>query len=182
LLFLSRVHPKKGIHLLLESLTGLERESLRDVRLVIVGSGERKYVRELADFVRRESSRLPRVEWMGEIWGDAKWAYFQGADLFVLPSHSENFGLAILEALQVGTPVLTTNQTPWELVCSLGAGRLVDATEEAIRTALAAFLEDRQWTMEQREALARAIHERFSWDRVGPAYLDFYENLLGRGE
>jgi glycosyltransferase involved in cell wall biosynthesis len=143
-----------------------------------VGGGEKGYLRGLERFVAQETALLPRVDWVGEVWGDGKWVYFQGADLFVLPSHSENFGLAVLEALQVGTRVLTTNQTPWEVVPSLGAGTLVEPTEGAIRTALAEFLAKREWTHAQREWLAAAIHTRYSWDRVGPDYLRFYEHVV----
>ena len=181
LLFLSRLHPKKGLHLLLRALAGLEPHSLRDVRLTIVGGGEESYVRELRRLAGRDSARLPRVDWVGEVWGDERWAYLQGADLFCLPSFSENFGLAILEALQVGTRVLTTNRTPWEVVRALGAGTIVDATEDAIRTALADFLASPEWTEAQREALASTIHARFSWTEVGPAYLRFYEEIAANG-
>ncbi len=177
LLFLSRVHPKKGLHLLLRALAGLEPSTVRNVRLVIVGGGEDRYVRELKRFVQRESARLPRVDWAGEIWDDRKWIYFQGADLFCLPSYSENFGLAILEALQVGTRVLTTDRTPWEIVPSLGAGKIVEPMEETVRSALAEVLADPIWTGEDREALAEQIRTRFSWDAVGPAYLRFYTEI-----
>jgi len=182
LLFLSRLHPKKGLHLLLRALAGLEPSAVRNVRLVIVGGGEDRYVRELKNFVQRESSRLPRVDWAGEIWGDAKWVYFQGADLFCLPSYSENFGLAILEALQVGTRVLTTDQTPWDIVPSLGAGMIVQPVEDATRSALVKFLGSPAWTTAQRFTLASRIHGLFSWDAVGPAYLRFYEEILTNGE
>ena len=122
--------------------------------------------------------RLPRVDWQGEIWGDEKWAYFQGADLFCLPSHSENFGLAILEALQVGTRVLTTDKTPWEEVSSWEAGIVVPPFEEEVRSALAGLLENREWTNDQRAGLASRIHHQFSWNTVGPAYLRFYEGIV----
>jgi glycosyltransferase involved in cell wall biosynthesis len=178
LLFFSRVHPKKGLHLLLRALAGLELSAIRKLRLVIVGGGEAAYVRELRDFVKRESARLPRLDWVGEIWGDGKWVYFQGADLLCLPSYSENFGLATLEALQVGTRVLTTNQTPWDIVPSLGAGMIVPPAEEAIRSALVTFLANPEWTTTQRAALASRIHDLFSWDVVGPPYLRFYEGIV----
>jgi glycosyltransferase involved in cell wall biosynthesis len=178
LLFLSRIHPKKGLHLLLGALAGLEPDYLRNVRLAIVGGGEKRYVRELENFVRQDSSRLPRVDWVGEVWGDDRWAYFQGADLFCLPSYSENFGFAILEALQVGTRVLTTNQTPWDIMPSLGAGTVVEADEHAIRLALARFVSCPGWTDAERSSLASKIHAQFSWSRVGPSYLRFYEEIL----
>jgi glycosyltransferase involved in cell wall biosynthesis len=116
---------------------------------------------------------------VGEIWGDARWAYFQGADLFCLPSFSENFGLAILEALQVGTRVLTTNQTPWSVLPSLGAGFVVEPAEDAVKNALAAFLAAPEWSVEQRAKLATEIQRRFSWDVVGPSYISLYRDVLG---
>jgi len=178
LLFLSRLHPKKGLHLLLRALVGLEPSTVRNVRLVIVGGGEDRYVRELKNFVQRESSRLPSVDWVGEIWGDGKSVYFQAADLFCLPSYSENFGFAILEALQVGTRVLTTDQTPWDMVPSLEAGMIVQPEEGAIRSALVEFLANPEWTNAQRATLASRILKLFSWDAVGPAYLRFYEGIM----
>lgn len=182
LLFLSRIHPKKGLHILLRALSGLDPSSVRNVRLVIVGEGEGRYVRRLKNFLQRESSRLPRVDWPGEIWGDGKWVYFQGADLFCLPSYSENFGLAILEALQVGTRVLTTDQTPWDIVRSLGAGMIVQPMEGAIRSALVEFLANPEWTSAQRAALASTIRGQFSWGVVGPAYLRFYEEIVASSD
>jgi glycosyltransferase involved in cell wall biosynthesis len=178
LLFLSRIHPKKGLHLLLPALTQLGMDVLRDVRLVIVGGGTNGYLRTLRSFARREQTRLPRVDWMGEIWGNARWPYFQGADLFCLPSFSENFGLAILEALQVGTRVLTTDQTPWSALSSWRAGFVVTPAEDAIRAALTNYLAHPEWPLEHRERLAADTHERFSWGNVGPAYVRLYEDVL----
>ncbi|MEP6671914.1 MAG: glycosyltransferase, partial [Chthoniobacter sp.] len=102
LLFLSRIHVKKGLDLLLEALATTSLP--KDVRLVIVGDGEPSYVRSLQHFAREHAATLPPIEWAGAVWSDARWPYFQGADLFCLPTHSENFGLAVLEACQVGTP------------------------------------------------------------------------------
>jgi glycosyltransferase involved in cell wall biosynthesis len=181
LLFLSRIHPKKGLDMLLRALAGLEPGTLGKVRLAVVGGGEKDYVAELKAFAARESARLPRVDWVGEIWDDGKWAYFQGADLLCLPSHSENFGLAVLEALQAGTRVLTTTETPWDIVTSLGAGMIVEPTVGAIRSALVAFLTNIEWTDAQRDRLASTIHARFSWDTVGPAYVRLYEEVAADG-
>ena len=68
LLFLSRIDPKKGLHTLLRALAGLEPSTVRNVRLVIVGGGEAAHVRELKSYATQESSRLPRLDSVGEIW------------------------------------------------------------------------------------------------------------------
>jgi glycosyltransferase involved in cell wall biosynthesis len=178
LLFLSRIHPKKGLDLLLSALSKLEQKTIDHVRLVIVGSGEPSYVRALQALVRRNRSRLPQVDWTPAIWGDGKWPYLQGADLFCLPSRSENFGLAVLEALQVGTRVLTTDKTPWAMLRSSGAGFIASPEIGDIASALKEFLAQPQWTAEQRTRLAKGIGERFSWETVGPSYLGFYADVV----
>src|SRR2546423_6144302 len=165
ILFLSRIHTKKGLHLLLGALARIGPELTQSARLVIVGGGEHAYVRKLKRFHAHNRSRLPRIDWIGEVWTDEKWMYLQGADLFCLPSYSENFGLAILEALQVGTRVLTTNQTPWGTFLSSDAGHVVDPTQEAIASALMEQLtKATPWSLRQRDSLAEKIHRKFSWD------------------
>jgi glycosyltransferase involved in cell wall biosynthesis len=178
LLFLSRIHQKKGLNLLLQALAELDVPAKQTARLVIVGGGEKAYLCELMDFAEREQTRLPRIEWVGEVWGDEKWRYFQGADLFCLPSYSENFGLAVLEALQVGTRVLTTNQTPWTDVPSWDAGFICEPEETAVRSALEQFFVSTDWSAEQRNRLAAQIRARYAWDKVGPDYVRFYEDLF----
>jgi glycosyltransferase involved in cell wall biosynthesis len=144
---------------------------------VIVGGGDKQYLQELMDFARREQRRLPRIDWVGEVWGEAKWKYFQGADLFCLPSFSENFGLAVLEALQVGTRVLTTRQTPWTDVPSGNGGFITDPGETAAGIALEHFFAKPAWSLDQRSQLAERVQERYCWKSVGPAYLRFYESV-----
>jgi glycosyltransferase involved in cell wall biosynthesis len=179
ILFLSRIHPKKGLPLLLQALVSLDSNaSPQPIRLVIVGSGSASYVRKLKVFARKEHRRLPRIDWVGEIWGEGKWAYFQGADLMCLPSYSENFGFVVLESLQVGTRVLTTDQTPWRALPSWGAGWIVPPTADAVGAALAEYLARPEWSVEHRSQLARETRDRFSWDKIGPAYLRFYEDVV----
>jgi glycosyltransferase involved in cell wall biosynthesis len=178
LLFLSRLHPKKGLHLLLRALLGLNEATRRRMRLMIVGTGENGYVHELQTFAARERARLPRIDWAGEIWGSGKWVYFQAADLFCLPSYSENFGFAILESLQVGTRVLTTSETPWSEVPTWNAGWIAEPNVASIREALGKFIVHPEWSESQRTMLADETHRRFSWKSVGPAYLRFYKDTI----
>jgi glycosyltransferase involved in cell wall biosynthesis len=179
LLFLSRIHPKKGLHLLLAALANIPPDLNQSARLVIVGGGEPLYLRKLRRFQERHRSRLPRIDWVGEVWSEKKWAYLQGADLFCLPSYSENFGLAVLEALQVGTRVLTTTQTPWAAISSWNAGYVVEPTELAIGAVLAEHLRSSpRWSLKERASLADKIHKHFSWNAIGSRYLRLYEDVV----
>lgn len=176
LLFLSRIHVKKGLDLLLQALatTPLPREA----RLVIVGEGEPAYVRSLQHFAAENAATLPLIEWTGAIWGDARWPYFQGADLFCLPTHSENFGLAVLEACQVGTPALTTSETPWAEPLSGGRGFIGAPNVESVRRLLCEFFQQPRSTAKERSALADWAHATYDWSTLAPRYAAFYRAIL----
>jgi glycosyltransferase involved in cell wall biosynthesis len=175
LLFLSRIHVKKGLDLLLRALAEIQFPS--QTRLVIVGEGDAAYVRELQRFAKENSSRLPRIDWVGGVWGEARWPYFQGADLFCLPTHSENFGLAVLEACQTGTPALTTVDTPWADDLRGGRGWIGSPSVESIREMLADFFQKPTATREQRQALSDWAWANFDWQALGHRYLKLYESL-----
>ena len=176
LLYLSRIHEKKGMHLLLDALTGISTHDR--VRLVVVGDGPEKYVQRLKDFEAKISEQLPQIDWEGAIWGDEKWRYLQGADLFCLPTQSENFGLVVLEAAQVGTPILTTTSTPWRFLESWGAGLIVEPTMEAVRDGLIRFFGNPEWSFDERRAFADRIRGRFSLSTVGEQYVEAYQTVI----
>jgi glycosyltransferase involved in cell wall biosynthesis len=176
LLYLSRIHVKKGLDLLLRALARPPRSE--PTRLVIVGDGEPAYVRSLQEFARQHAADLPPIEWKGAIWGASRWPYFQGADLFCLPTHSENFGLAVLEACQVGTPALTTTETPWEAELSTGRGYIGRPTIESIQQLLANFFQQPRWSTEKRAALADWAHANFDWKALAPKYAAIYRSIL----
>ena len=106
LLFLSRLHPKKGCDLLLDAYAKIRP---RDLDLVIAGPDEVGWEAEL----RAQAARLyieNRVHWTGTVRGDAKWGAFYGAEAFILPSHQENFGIAVADALACGTIPLISDK------------------------------------------------------------------------
>lgn len=174
LLYLSRLHVKKGLHLLLEALVDLPLPP--GTRLAVVGEGEPAYVRRVRAFAKAQAAALPAIAWVGGVWGDARWAYFQGADLFCLPTHSENFGLAVLEALQVGTPVLTTDATPWKTQLA-GRGFIAQPTVKSLRKTLREALAKMPLS---RENIASWAWSEFDWATLAPRYVRFYRDMLTR--
>lgn len=139
LLFLSRIHPKKGVDLLLEAF---ERISHIDanLHLVIAGPGEYEFVSEL----QRLADRLniaKKITWTGMLSGSMKWGAFATTELFILPSHSENFGISVVEALACNIPVLITNKVNiWREINSFNAGIICDDTVDGVTEGLKNWL------------------------------------------
>lgn len=113
LLFLGRVHVKKGPDLLFQAYAEVLRrfpaERTREVHLVMAGPNDDDYGRRMVGLAE-ELKVADRVTWTGMVAGDLKWGAFHSAEAFILPSHQENFGIAVAEALACGVPVLISNQ------------------------------------------------------------------------
>ena len=108
LLFLSRIHPKKGCDLLLQAFAKIAPAHPK-LHLIMAGPdavGMRKHLQTIVD----QAGLTDRVHWPGMLKGDAKWGAFAVSEAFVLPSHQENFGIAVAEALACGRPVLISDQ------------------------------------------------------------------------
>ena len=108
-LFLGRIHPKKGCDLLLRGFAKARNEVGPEIQLVIAGPGSPKHIVEL----KRLAYKLEisdRVHWLGMLRGDYKWGALRSAEAFILPSHQENFGIAVAEAMACSTPVLISNK------------------------------------------------------------------------
>jgi glycosyltransferase involved in cell wall biosynthesis len=133
ILFLGRLHEKKGCDLLLRAFLNLleakPRETWRDLHLMIAGpSSHPGYLNVLKQLAGQCEALSPgSVSFPGMLSGDLKWGALRRAEVFVLPSHQENFGIAVVEALACGTPVLISRPVNiWREIESSGAG-LVDA-------------------------------------------------------
>ena len=128
LLFLSRIHVKKGVDLLIKAYNHLNKQhDLPD--LVIAGPGlESEYGKRIRKMASGSTIHFP-----GMLQGDAKWGAFYNCEAFVLPSHQENFGIAVVEALACKKPVLVTDQVNiWREIEQANAGIVVPDTEEGI--------------------------------------------------
>lgn len=112
LLFLSRIHEKKGVDLLIEAYQlMLKHKGIKMPKLVIAGPGlDTPFGQKVEQLVQTSSLLRQQVFFTGMLTGDAKWGAVYGCEAFVLPSHQENFGIAIVEALACGKPVLISDQ------------------------------------------------------------------------
>lgn len=220
LLFLSRIHPKKGVDLLLRAYTDLAKHHFAasspencklntddparsthepasltgkvgaprpsrpttDHRslitdhsplpsLVIAGPLDSAYAHEMQQLaeelmtssLKTENSHLnpPKICFVGMLQGDAKWGAFHGCEAFVLPSHQENFGIAVAEALACGKPVLISNQVNiWREIEEAGGGLIAADTAEAVSDQLAAWHATPAATRQAMASAARAAYDR----------------------
>jgi glycosyltransferase involved in cell wall biosynthesis len=138
-LFLSRIHSKKGCDLLLEGFARVA-EAHPDLDLVLAGPDEEG----LRPQLEAQAGRLgipARVHWTGMLEGDLKWGAFHAADAFVLPSHQENFGVAVVEALACGLPVLISDKVNiWPDIVQDQAGIVNRDTAEGTYRSMSTFL------------------------------------------
>jgi glycosyltransferase involved in cell wall biosynthesis len=172
LLFLSRIHVKKGCDLLIRALAGFAATQPA-LHLVVAGPDQTGWVQALQQLAHRLGVS-DRVTWPGMLRGDMKWGAFYAAEAFILPSHQENFGIAVAEALGCGRAVLISDKVNiWREVQSHGAGIVAPDTEEGTLKLL------REWlslTSDQRSTMgrnARALfEERFTVDAMAAGLLD----------
>ena len=128
LLFLSRIHEKKGCDLLLKAFCKVA-PLYPELDLVLAGP-DRDGLRPALETIVEEQGFADRVHWPGMLEGDVKWGAFQAAEAFILPSHQENFGIAIAEAIACRLPVLISNKINiWNYVTEDGTGFVDEDTE-----------------------------------------------------
>ncbi|MFZ5746852.1 MAG: glycosyltransferase [Pseudomonadota bacterium] len=139
LLFLSRIHPKKGCDLLIRAFAEIAGEH-PDLDVVMAGPDQQGWKAEL-ETLARDLGVESRIHWPGMLTGDAKWGAFHGAEAFLLPSHQENFGVAVAESCGCGIPVLITRRINiWREIVNAGAGLAGKDTAEDTARQLREFL------------------------------------------
>lgn len=178
IVFLGRIHPVKGLKNLVEAWHLVRPAGWH---CILAGPDEAGHQTELGALLRQRN--LASVfEFPGMIEGERKWALLREADVFVLPSFTENFGVAAAEALACAVPVITTKGTPWKDLVDHRCGWWVAIGAEPLAAALreATSLSDPQrYKMGQRGL--RLVEEKYSWPQIGANMKAVYDWVLGGG-
>lgn len=178
-LFLSRVHVKKGVELLIDAVTELrEGGECLDVSFVVAGEGEKEYREGIQRRIEERGLR-DVVKLVGGIYGEQKWMAYRNADVFVLPTFSENFGIAIAEALASGTPVITTQGTPWKDLETDSCGCWIKTDVKSLADALRKMFSLNEVELKTLGINARRLIERkYSAEQTAKQMLELYESLM----
>lgn len=176
ILFLSRLDAKKGLDLLLPAFAAV-RAQYPQVILVLAGNGEASFVARL----QQEAMRLginADIIWTGFLTGEEKEAAFADADIFVLPSYSENFGIAAAEAMACGLPVVLSDQVGiHQEVAEAQAGAVVPCRTEELAQALLRLVRDAQLRSQMGENGKSLVNSQFSLETVTGRLIETYVQI-----
>jgi glycosyltransferase involved in cell wall biosynthesis len=177
-LFVGRIYPVKGLPLLVDAWAKVRPAGWK---MKIVGPDEAGHLAEVEALVRRAG--LTEVfEFTGALQGEALRNAYEDANLFILPSYTENFGMVVAEALAHGLPVLTTQGAPWRLLEEERCGWWVPVSVDGI---VAALDDSTRKSPEELSAMGgrgkTVVQERFAWDGIARQFLACYQWLLGGG-
>lgn len=164
-LFLGRIHPKKGLDLLLSAWAKL-RTSTQDWQLVIAGPDEQGHLAKVQELSRCLGLQ-DQIIFTGPVTGQPKLNLLYSADLFILPSYSEGFSMSILEAMACEVPVIATHACNFPDVSASQAGWECEATADALTVSLRFALEASQLERKERGFLGRRLVEtRYTWTTI----------------
>jgi glycosyltransferase involved in cell wall biosynthesis len=179
-LSLSRLDEKKGLDLLIRAFAEVAADRhVSDWRLVIAGDGDRGYMARLRELARADKSGS-RIDFTGWVSGQSKVDLLRGASLFALPSHQENFGISVVEAMACGVPVLVTPGVNLANdIETYGAGWVAARTPAAFSRALRATMDDAGARARRGES-GRRLADQFRWPAVANHLRAVYEDVIRR--
>lgn len=179
ILFLSRIHQRKGLKYLVNAWVKIA-ENFRDWDLLIVGpTYDIKYYNDIKKHINK-FNLTRRVHFVGMLRGDIKLDYFNVSDLFVLPSYSENFGIAIAEAMAAKLPIITTQATPWEEINKCNAGWWVKLNQAEIDNALKKALQCNEFELKKKGINAYKLIQNYDNKSQSQKIKNVYKWVLGK--
>jgi glycosyltransferase involved in cell wall biosynthesis len=182
LLFMGRLHPKKGLDMLIGAWRTLQSQ-FPDWHLLVAGPDQVGLRSSLEAMVADAGALRESITYTGMLDGAAKHSALANADVFVLPTRSENFGIAVAEALAHGTPVVTTTAAPWSDLTAVDCGWWVEPNQFAIANALAeAMSRTSSQLADQGRRGRQMVTEKYSWDGAAARMIAAYRWILDGGE
>ena len=176
-LFLGRIHPIKGLDMLLPAWKVLQ-DRHPDWTLRILGPDHRGYLGKMKTLARELD--LTRVEFLEPVTGVEKAKELAGADLFILPSYSENFAISVAEALASGLPAIVTKGAPWDGLVRHRAGWHIDIGSNALIEAFDLAMNLSRGELEQMGLRGRQwMIDEFAWERIAYQMTETYAWILG---
>lgn len=178
-LFLSRLHYKKRPDLLIKSLSELAKQR-QEFHLIVAGSGEEEYVSYLQNLVK-ESNLNKFTSFAGFVSGRSKDLLLQGADIFALPSYSENFGIAVAEAAIAGLPIIITPEVQIAPeIASANAGLVVRGDPAELTQALTQLLTSTELRSQMGNNARQLAIQRYSWQAISTQLIYFYQEIISQ--
>ena len=176
ILFLGRIHSKKGLDILAKSFSSIAKDR-ENVRLVIAGSDEDGYKSKIKSILKNEDI-LNKVIFTGMVSGNTKLAVLSRANMFVLPSYSEGFSMAVLEAMACGLPVIITNKCNFPEIGKYKAGIIIEPNINQLGRELENLISNPNLCKEMGENGRKLVRERFTWDEVADQMINLYEKII----
>jgi glycosyltransferase involved in cell wall biosynthesis len=177
-LFIGRIHPIKGLLNFIKAWSEIRPNRWQ---AVIAGPDENGYKSTIEAAIRNEKIENAFII-AGMIDDDQKWNLYQNADLLILPSYSENFGVVVAEALSCGVPVITTKGTPWKELeinkCGWWIEVGVEALVETLKKAISLSDDERK---EMGSRGRKLVKEQYSWPKIAKQMLSVYKWVIGEG-
>jgi len=180
LLYFGRIHKIKGIDILVRAWHSVQKR-FPNWELVIAGPDDGGYLKRYQKLVCK--LKVERVNFLGPKYGEAKLELYHSASLYVLPSHSENFGNTVAEALAAGIPAIVTKGAPWSGLIEHDAGWWIDVGLDPLIDCLEKALSLPEERLQEMGLNGRTwMAEEFSWIAITRQMIEFYSWLCGRGE
>lgn len=176
ILFLGRLHPKKGIDLLIKAFSEVWRE-YKDHALVVAGPDEIGWMSELQKMAN-EAGIGERVFFPGLVTGTNKKCMLTKAEIYVLPSHSEGFSLGILEAMACSKPVIITKGCGFHEVAERGAGIIISPNVEELSQALGSLLSNTERLGDMGRKGRMLVEEKYSWEKIVEKTINMYDRAM----
>ena len=178
ILFLARIHQKKRLDLLIDSVANLVQQGRKDLFLLIAGEGSKNYIEELKLKVK-ELGLGEITKFTGFIKGDDKALAFQGSDVYVLPSYQENFGLSVAEALATGLPSIISDEIHIaEDINQANAAVVITPSLESLSIAVNDLLDNTEKSKQFSEKAKHFTESQYSWPAIGARLANHYHQLI----